>query len=225
MKRRTRFLLLTSALVGAFPLSAAVSTASATPLDSAFQHRVVVPVHDAPPRARPAHPAVVRHAPLVQRITVAPGDTLTAIGARSKRTWGQLASYNKIANPNFIYPGQILTVPPVSYQPAAITPPVSAPEAVAQVRSTSSAPRPSAAISGGVWGCIGAHESGNNARENTGNGYEGAFQFAPSTWASLGTGYAHAYDAPYSVQLNAAMKLQQRAGWGQWPNTSRECGA
>jgi hypothetical protein len=139
-----------------------------------------------------------------------------------------LASYNKLTNPNFIYAGQILTVPPLAYQPAAITRPVSAPQAaVGQAgasRATDTAPRPSAAVSGGVWGCIGAHESGNNAGENTGNGYEGAFQFAPSTWASLGTGYAHAYDAPYSVQLNAAIKLQERAGWGQWPNTSRECG-
>ena len=76
-----------------------------------------------------------------------------------------------------------------------------------------------------VWACIAQRESGGNPREDTGNGYYGAYQFSGSTWASMGSGYARADLAPEAVQLVAAEALQRRAGWGQWPVTSRECGA
>lgn len=42
--------------------------------------------------------------------TVQPGDNLSTIAAEFGTTWQQLASWNKIANPNLIFPGQVLRV-------------------------------------------------------------------------------------------------------------------
>ncbi len=62
-------------------------------------------------------------------------------------------------------------------------------------------------------------ESGNNYAANTGNGYYGAYQFAESTWLSLGYG-GYPYQAPPATQDQAAEQLLARAGWGQWPACS-----
>jgi hypothetical protein len=84
---------------------------------------------------------------------------------------------------------------------------------------------------GGVWACIRQLESGGNYRENTGNGYYGAYQFTPSSWNSAvrGAGYpqyanGRADLAPPYVQDAAAVWLQAHAGWQSWPVTSRACG-
>ncbi|WP_229686544.1 LysM peptidoglycan-binding domain-containing protein [Longimycelium tulufanense] len=50
-------------------------------------------------------------APAVRTYTVAPGDTLSGIAARYGTTYQALAAANGIANPDLIYPGQILTIP------------------------------------------------------------------------------------------------------------------
>ncbi len=39
------------------------------------------------------------------------GDTLSGIAYRYGTNWGSLASYNHIANPNFILPGQVVCIP------------------------------------------------------------------------------------------------------------------
>lgn len=63
-------------------------------------------------------------------------------------------------------------------------------------------------------------ESSGNYGANTGNGYYGAYQFSPRTWNSLGfDGYPH--QASPAVQDQAAIALQARDGWGQWPSCSR----
>ena len=59
-------------------------------------------------------------------------------------------------------------------------------------------------------------ESGGNYSINTGNGYYGAYQFSPSTWAGLGySGMPH--EAAPAVQDEAARKLIARAGLSAWP--------
>jgi hypothetical protein len=59
-------------------------------------------------------------------------------------------------------------------------------------------------------------ESGDNYRENTGNGFYGAYQFSEPTWAGLG--YPGRPDLePPSMQDQAAMKLQAEQGWAPWP--------
>jgi hypothetical protein len=75
-----------------------------------------------------------------------------------------------------------------------------------------------------VWTRLANCESGGNPATTTGNGFYGAFQFTISTWNSMGTGYARADLAPYSVQLGAAQKLQAQSGWGQWPGCARKLG-
>jgi lysozyme len=47
------------------------------------------------------------------------GETLRNIGTRFGATWEQLAAYNNISNPNLIYAGVIIQIPPVGYVPPA----------------------------------------------------------------------------------------------------------
>jgi peptidoglycan hydrolase CwlO-like protein len=73
---------------------------------------------------------------------------------------------------------------------------------------------------GGIWACIRQLESGNNYRIHGG----GAYQIRDPTWHSLGQS-GQAQDAEPATQDAMAIKLQQRSGWGQWPVTSKRCGA
>jgi hypothetical protein len=66
-------------------------------------------------------------------------------------------------------------------------------------------------------------ESGGNYSTNTGNGYYGAYQFSAGTWQGLGYSGLPS-DADPATQDEAAQKLQQRSGWGQWPACSRSLG-
>ena len=66
-------------------------------------------------------------------------------------------------------------------------------------------------------------ESGGNYRDNTGNGYYGAYQFALSTWSNLGYSGLPS-NAPPPEQDQAATTLVQRSGWGQWPTCSAMLG-
>ena len=67
-------------------------------------------------------------------------------------------------------------------------------------------------------------ESGARWDYNGSSGYDGAFQFSPSTWNGMGTGYAFAYLAPPEVQIDAAKRLIARSGWGQFPLCARKLG-
>lgn len=82
----------------------------------------------------------------------------------------------------------------------------------------------SAPVDGDVFDALAGCESGSDPTTNTGNGFGGAFQFTGPTWDSMGTGYAHPWLAPYGVQKDAARRLQQRSGWGQWPSCARQLG-
>jgi resuscitation-promoting factor RpfA len=68
-----------------------------------------------------------------------------------------------------------------------------------------------------------ACESGGDYQAQARNRYFGAYQFSGPTWRSLGyTGLAH--EAAPEVQDEAARRLQDKAGWGQWPGCSRKLG-
>ncbi len=76
------------------------------------------------------------------------------------------------------------------------------------------------AQAGGPWLALRMCESGGNYREDTGNGYFGAYQFAPTTWWWLGyTGYPD--NAQPAVQDRAARQLEARVGWSAWPVCSQ----
>lgn len=51
--------------------------------------------------------------------TVISGDVLWKIAVKHNTTWQKLAEYNKLANPNLIFPGQIIKIPAVAVKPAA----------------------------------------------------------------------------------------------------------
>lgn len=74
-----------------------------------------------------------------------------------------------------------------------------------------------------IWSKLAACESGDPTY-NGPSGYDGAFQFSPGTWRSMNTGYEYAWQAPFDVQLDAAKRLIQRSGWGQFPACARKLG-
>ena len=63
-------------------------------------------------------------------------------------------------------------------------------------------------------------ESSDTYDRNSGNGYFGAYQFSLRTWRSLGYEGLPSEAQP-EVQDEAAARLQERSGWGQWPACSR----
>jgi hypothetical protein len=63
-------------------------------------------------------------------------------------------------------------------------------------------------------------ESGNHYRENTGNGYYGAYQFASSTWHSLGF-HGRPDRAKHVTQDRAARRMHRQSGWHAWPSCAR----
>jgi uncharacterized protein involved in type VI secretion and phage assembly len=73
---------------------------------------------------------------------------------------------------------------------------------------------------------LGGCESGNNPRENTGNGYYGEDQFDMTTWRSNGyTKYAPRPDlASESEQTAAVIDLHSKRGWEPWPSCARQLG-
>lgn len=75
-----------------------------------------------------------------------------------------------------------------------------------------------------IWAKLRNCEAGGDYLKNTGNGYYGAYQFSAPTWRSMGTGYAFAHEAPPAVQDDAALRLQARSDWGQWPACSIKIG-
>jgi hypothetical protein len=72
-----------------------------------------------------------------------------------------------------------------------------------------------------VWHQLAMCESTNT--NDHGAPYFGYFQFSAPTFASLGyDGTADMH--PYSVQREAAIRLQARSGWSQWPRCARRLG-
>lgn len=99
---------------------------------------------------------------------------------------------------------------------------------VAQVvsRGTKEDPAQAAVADGSVWDQIAQCESGGNWSIDTGNGYSGGLQFAPSTWAAYGgTAYAPtAAGATREQQIAVAERVQAAQGWGAWPACTAQLG-
>jgi hypothetical protein len=74
-----------------------------------------------------------------------------------------------------------------------------------------------------VWDRVAQCESGGNWQINTGNGFSGGLQFAPSTWRAFGgTGSAH--QASRAQQIAVAERVLAAQGWNAWPMCSRKAG-
>jgi LysM repeat protein len=157
--------------------------------------------------------------------TVRSGDTLTIIAQRFKTTVWELADANHIADINLIYAGQVLQIPSATtYYAPATTTSYTTSYRTPTYQATSYQGGYSGYSPSGVWACIARFESGGNPAEDTGNGYYGMFQFSMSSWEAVG-GVGNPADASAAQQLAAAQRLQSESGWGNWPVTSRECGA
>ncbi len=79
------------------------------------------------------------------------------------------------------------------------------------------------AATDGEWDKVASCESGGNWAINTGNGYQGGLQFAPSTWRSHGGGeYApSAHLATKEEQIAVAERVLASQGRGAWPTCGR----
>jgi len=231
--------LLAAAILGGCLATPAVTTtaASAAPVTATVSS--VVPASGALPSV--AKVATVS-TPTLPKVTVVAGDTLWGIGVKWHRGWPALASYNRIANPDLIFVGQVVTIPPASYTgsvPLRVTTPVrsqyTVKAAAPQVSAHVSYPRTDyvPSYSGGsgsggftgVWACIAQHESGGNPATNTGNGYYGGLQFTLGTWQANG-GSGNPANASAAEQQRVAENVVANSGgsYGAWPNTSRMCG-
>jgi LysM repeat protein len=241
MKRRTRLIIIGCATVGG-TLTSAAQAASATTNQRPQSRAETAPTTSVAPQkiltvaTRRAPTAAPKAQAPLPKVTIQPGDTLSAIGARVSRTWVQLAGFNHISNPDLIYPGEILTVPPASYAATSVasssdpvTNPAS-PRTFAAYGSSSAGrytqtPHTYAASTpSGVWACIASHESGGNPGTNTGNGYYGMYQFTMGTWLANG-GSGNPANASAAQQLAVAQRVQATQGWGAWPVSSSACGA
>lgn len=76
-----------------------------------------------------------------------------------------------------------------------------------------------AAATDSEWDRVASCESGGNWGINTGNGYQGGLQFAPSTWSSHGGGeFAQsAHQASKEAQIVVAERVLASQGRGAWP--------
>ena len=148
-------------------------------------------------------PPTVVHAPIGE-VTVGVGDNLTTIGARTSRTWEQLAGYNHLPNPNLILAGQVLTIPPVDYVAPSLVVTVSspaptvtspAPTVSSQPSTVTSQPATVTSSTGmpASWQATAMCEEGGANDPNYG-------YFGIKEWNGF-DGYPSAGAAPLSVQL------------------------
>jgi LysM repeat protein len=162
---------------------------------------------------------------------VQPGDTLFKIvGSR----WAEVAAGNGIANPDLIFPGQVirtdLTGTPSSPAPESSSSDssesYSAP-APAPAPEPEPAPAPAPAASSGsggsTWDALAQCESGGDWGINTGNGYYGGLQFSQGSWSAAG-GSGSPQNASREEQIRVAENLQNMQGWGAWPACSSKLG-
>lgn len=76
------------------------------------------------------------------------------------------------------------------------------------------------------WDRLAQCESGGNWGINTGNGFQGGLQFAPSTWSAYGgTEYAAtANQATREQQITVGERVLAEQGWTAWPACSAQLG-
>jgi LysM repeat protein len=162
--------------------------------------------------------------------TVQAGDTLSSIANQLGVSWQQLwqANSGTVPDPNTIYAGQVLSVPgsgTSDQAPAASTAPSdqsastdqSAPAPSDQTQSAPSSSSSSGSASPGSFqSCVlNAESGGNYSAVNSSSGAGGAYQFMPSTWASLGYS-GSPQDASPAQQDQAFQTLYAQDGSAPW---------
>lgn len=182
---------------------------------------------------------VVTVPPAPKTVTVESGDNLSKLSAVNNTTYLRLFYANlEIANPDLIFPGQVVRIPAEDEALAARALPVTAPvevkQQVAANPATETQPiaapaaRPAAIAApavgdGSVWDKLALCEATGNWAINTGNGFYGGLQFTLSSWRAVGgTGLPN--QASREEQIARGIKLQAMQGWGAWPACSAKLG-
>lgn len=224
---RKLLLILAAAVGGTFAVAA---PAIAQPVESVVHPNspstVVRTASDAAPPKATRLVSVRVQPPKLLRVTVRPGDTLTAIGSRTSRSWEQLASYNHIPNPNLIYVGDVETIPPASYVAGpvvlpvpAYTPPVHVYHAAPTRTYTSTrtyTPPVAPVVSSGFQACVISRESGGNAQIRSPSGtYWGLYQFSYQTWVGNG-GNPASYGSASAGEQTAVFNRSAPSNWAPY---------
>lgn len=150
--------------------------------------------------------------------TVQPGDTLSEISQKFNTTVETLAQKNNINNVNVISVGQQLDIPDGNVQATStqnvVTQPVQKVQTTQTTQVASSGDNSNKALRRQI-------ESGGNYNTNTGNGYVGAYQFAPSTIASIenATGMKWSMDPSTQDAFADYYANQRYGGWQNVPTT------
>ncbi|WP_329209333.1 transglycosylase family protein [Streptomyces sp. NBC_00683] len=113
---------------------------------------------------------------------------------------------------------------PARVAPAQAAPAQAAPARAVTVRAaTVQAVAAPALVTGTDWDRIAECESNGRWNINTGNGYHGGLQFAPSTWRAYGGGkYAPRADlATRSEQIAVGERVARSQGLSAWPTCGR----
>jgi hypothetical protein len=78
-----------------------------------------------------------------------------------------------------------------------------------------------------TWDRVAQCESGGNWQINTGNGFQGGLQFAPTTWSGFGGRQfaPTANQATREQQIVVAERVLAAQGWNAWPVCSKKAGA
>lgn len=98
-------------------------------------------------------------------------------------------------------------------------------------RARGLAGRCASAIPAWPWLALASCESGRDWDYNGPSGFDGGFQFLPSTWTAAkgavarARRYAYAWQAPAYVQYLVARDWLARTSWLQWPVCSARIGA
>jgi LysM repeat protein len=152
---------------------------------------------------------------------VQPGETLSGIAGPD---WPAVAAANGLANPNLIFPGQVIHLDGTgSGTPASVSAPASTESAPAPDPAPAPAPAASSSSGGTVWDRLAQCESGGNWAISTGNGYYGGLQFSQSSWNAAG-GSGNPANASREEQIRVAENLRSMQGWGAWPSCSSQLG-
>lgn len=150
--------------------------------------------------------------------TVQSGDTLSGIASQTGTTWQSLQQVNSLANPNLIYPGEVLQLSGASQAPTApiVNTEQNTAPAPAVQQAVAAAASPASSVN---WDGVAACESTGNWADNTGNGFYGGLQFTESTWDAYGgTQYAaYPYEASQADQETVANAVLAGQGIGAWP--------
>lgn len=163
---------------------------------------------------------------VAQEYTVQPGDFLSKISKEvygTEKYWRVLSHVNEINNPNILYVGTKLTIPPQSEAESIMEslPPITIP----QLRVASAIP----IIGVSIWDLLARCESSGDWYINTSNGFYGGLQIVQSTWEAYG-GLEFGPRADLATREQQIIVAQRVAytgygktppqGLGAWPHCS-----